>query len=56
MDFLFFICCDVCDEYIDNNWMKPRKRVSADEVIFKIIMVGDSGAGKSCLLTRYIKN
>ena len=33
-----------------------RKRVSAGESLFKIILVGDSGAGKSCLLTRYIKN
>ena len=33
-----------------------RKRVSIGEALFKVIMVGDSAAGKSCLLSRYVKN
>jgi GTPase SAR1 family protein len=32
------------------------RRVSTGEALFKIIMVGDSGTGKSCLLSRYIKD
>lgn len=27
-----------------------------NEAMFKLIMIGDSGTGKSCLLTRYTKN
>jgi GTPase SAR1 family protein len=33
-----------------------RKRVSTGEALFKVIMVGDSGTGKSCLLSRYVKD
>jgi len=36
--------------------MKGRKRSSGGEAQFKLIMIGDSGAGKSCLLSRYIKD
>jgi len=36
--------------------MKGRKRISGGEALFKIIMIGDSGSGKSCLLSRYIKD
>jgi GTPase SAR1 family protein len=36
--------------------MNTRKRLSTGNALFKVIMVGDSGTGKSCLLTRYIKN
>jgi GTPase SAR1 family protein len=36
--------------------MKSRKRASGGDALFKIIMIGDSGAGKSCLLSRYIKD
>ena len=36
--------------------MSQRRRISTGEALFKIIMVGDSGAGKSCLLSRYIKD
>lgn len=32
------------------------RRVSTGEALFKIIMVGDSGTGKSCLLSRYVKD
>lgn len=33
-----------------------RKRVSVGEALFKVIMVGDSATGKSCLLSRYVKD
>lgn len=33
-----------------------RKRMSTGEALFKVIMVGDSAAGKSCLLSRYVKD
>jgi GTPase SAR1 family protein len=37
--------------------MQVRRRTSgANEAMFKIIMIGDSGTGKSCLLTRYTKD
>lgn len=37
--------------------MQSRKRVSkSEDAQFKVIMVGMSGAGKSCLLTRYTKD
>ena len=37
--------------------MATRRRTSgANEAMFKLIMVGDSGTGKSCLLVRYIKD
>lgn len=37
--------------------MQARRRTSgANEAMFKIIMIGDSGTGKSCLLTRYTKD
>jgi GTPase SAR1 family protein len=37
--------------------MNSRKRVSkSEDAQFKVIMVGMSGAGKSCLLTRYTKD
>ena len=37
--------------------MSVRRRTSgANEAMFKLIMIGDSGTGKSCLLTRYVKD
>jgi len=37
--------------------MQVRRRTSgANELMFKIIMIGDSATGKSCLLTRYTKD
>ena len=37
--------------------MQNRKRVSkSEDAQFKVIMVGMSGSGKSCLLTRYTKD
>lgn len=37
--------------------MNNRKRVSkSEDAQFKVILVGMSGAGKSCLLTRYTKD
>lgn len=33
-----------------------RKSTGPNEAMFKLIMVGDSGTGKSCLLVRYIKD
>ena len=37
--------------------MKSHRRSSgANEAMFKLIMIGDSGTGKSCLLVRYIKD
>jgi GTPase SAR1 family protein len=37
--------------------MQATRRTSgANEAMFKIIMIGDSGTGKSCLLTRYIRD
>lgn len=37
--------------------MSVRRRTSgANEAMFKLIMIGDSGTGKSCLLTRYTKD
>jgi len=34
---------------------KSRRKDDGD-VQFKVIIIGDSGVGKSCLLTRYIKD
>jgi GTPase SAR1 family protein len=37
--------------------MKTRRRTTdVGEAMFKIIMTGDSGTGKSCLLNRYVKD
>lgn len=37
--------------------MQVKKRKSdINEISFKIIMIGDSGTGKSCLLARYTKD
>jgi small GTP-binding protein len=37
--------------------MKVRNRASvSSEMIFKVIMIGESGTGKSCLLSRYIRD
>ena len=37
--------------------MSNRKRVSkSEDAQFKVILVGMSGSGKSCLLTRYTKD
>ena len=37
--------------------MNNRKRVSkSEDAQFKVIMVGMSGSGKSCFLTRYTKD
>lgn len=37
--------------------MQAKRRTSGtNEAMFKIIMIGDSGTGKSCLLTRYTKD
>lgn len=43
--------------YNNIDRMQARRRTSgANEAMFKIIMIGDSGTGKSCLLTRYTKD
>lgn len=39
---------------MSNN--SKRKPSGTNEVMFKLIMIGDSGTGKSCLLTRYTKD
>jgi GTPase SAR1 family protein len=37
--------------------MSSRRRGSGtNEAMFKLIMIGNSGTGKSCLLTRYTKD
>lgn len=37
--------------------MNNRKRITkSEDAQFKVIMVGMSGSGKSCLLTRYTKD
>lgn len=37
--------------------MNSKRRTSGtNEAMFKLIMIGDSGTGKSCLLTRYTKD
>lgn len=33
-----------------------EKKPSVSEAVFKIIVIGDSGSGKSSLLTRYVKD
>ena len=33
-----------------------RRKSGANEALLKMIMIGDSGTGKSCLLVRYIKD
>lgn len=36
---------------------KERSRKKDDgDIQFKVIIVGDSGVGKSCLLTRFVKD
>ena len=35
---------------------KYRSKSGAKSVLFKIIMVGDAGTGKSCILVRYTKD
>ena len=35
--------------------MKGRKKTS-NELLFKIIVIGESATGKSCLMIRYVKN
>ena len=35
--------------------MKGRKKTS-NELLFKIIVIGESATGKSCLMLRYVKN
>lgn len=35
--------------------VKPRKKTS-NELLFKIIVIGESATGKSCLMIRYVKN
>jgi hypothetical protein len=43
--------------YLVQNLMKTRRKTSeVGEAMFKIIMTGDSGTGKSCLLNRYVKD
>lgn len=34
--------------------MKPAE--SLIDIAFKVIVIGDSGSGKSCLLLRYVKD
>lgn len=37
--------------------MSVRRRTSgANEAVIKLIMIGDPGTGKSCLLNRYTKD
>lgn len=33
-----------------------RRKSTVSEAMFKLIMIGDSGTGKSCLLNRYTKD
>lgn len=35
--------------------IKPKSE-GVYEALFKLIMIGDSGTGKSCLINRYMKN
>lgn len=39
-----------------NNRKKSNNNVNVNEAMFKIIIIGDSGSGKSCLLVRYTKH
>ena len=32
-----------------------KKKESDNDIQFKVIIIGDSGVGKSCFLARYIK-
>jgi GTPase SAR1 family protein len=36
--------------------MNNNPQAAINEAIFKLIVIGDSGAGKSSLLNRYIKD
>jgi GTPase SAR1 family protein len=33
-----------------------RRKSTVSQAMFKLIMIGDSGTGKSCLLNRYTKD
>jgi GTPase SAR1 family protein len=36
--------------------IRAERRVGQkNEIIFKVILIGESGTGKSCLMTRYVK-
>lgn len=38
------------------NTDKKKRSSSINEAVFKIIIIGDSGSGKSSLLNRYVKD
>lgn len=35
---------------------QTKRPSSINEAMFKLIIIGDSGSGKSCLMNRYVKD
>lgn len=42
--------------YTNNTSMKSARKKTSNELLFKIIVIGESATGKSCLMVRYIKD